>query len=57
MEHYGLHSYVAIALLLFFFGGACAVDRTYYIAAVEEVWDYGPGGIDNITGQPFTQNT
>lgn len=24
--------------------------RTYYIAAVEEVWDYGPSGMNNIQG-------
>jgi hypothetical protein len=24
--------------------------RTYYIAAVEEIWDYGPSGMNNIKG-------
>jgi len=27
--------------------------HTYYIAADEVVWDYGPGGTNRITGQPF----
>jgi FtsP/CotA-like multicopper oxidase with cupredoxin domain len=27
--------------------------RTYYIAADEVTWDYAPGGINQITGQPF----
>lgn len=27
--------------------------RTYYIAADEVTWDYAPGGINRITGQPF----
>ena len=35
-------------------GSEVAIDaaktRTYYIAAVEEVWDYGPSGMNNIQG-------
>lgn len=27
--------------------------RTYYIAADEVIWDYAPGGVNRITGQPF----
>ncbi len=27
--------------------------RTYYVAADEVTWDYGPGGTNRITGQPF----
>jgi FtsP/CotA-like multicopper oxidase with cupredoxin domain len=27
--------------------------RTYYIAADEVTWDYAPGGINQVTGQPF----
>ena len=27
--------------------------RTYYIAADEVIWDYAPGSINRITGQPF----
>jgi FtsP/CotA-like multicopper oxidase with cupredoxin domain len=27
--------------------------RTYYIAADQVSWDYVPGGVDEITGQPF----
>jgi FtsP/CotA-like multicopper oxidase with cupredoxin domain len=27
--------------------------RTYYIAADEVTWDYVPGGVDGITGEPF----
>src|SRR5574340_512409 len=27
--------------------------HTYYIAADEVEWDYAPGGINKITGQPF----
>ena len=27
--------------------------RTYYIAADDVTWDYVPGGVDVITGQPF----
>src|SRR6516164_1079159 len=27
--------------------------RSYYIAADEVVWDYAPGGINQITGKPF----
>jgi manganese oxidase len=27
--------------------------RTYYIAADQVTWDYAPGGINRITGQPF----
>ena len=27
--------------------------RTYYVAADEVTWDYVPGGIDGITGQPY----
>ena len=29
--------------------------RTYYIAADEVTWDYAPGGINHITGQPFSE--
>lgn len=28
------------------------ITRTYYLAAEEVDWDYAPGGIDRITGQP-----
>src|SRR5437879_11873820 len=27
--------------------------HTYYIAAADVTWDYVPGGVDVITGQPF----
>ena len=27
--------------------------RTYYIAPDEVTWDYAPGGVNRITGQPF----
>jgi FtsP/CotA-like multicopper oxidase with cupredoxin domain len=27
--------------------------RTYYIAADEVIWDYAPGGVNQITGKPF----
>jgi hephaestin len=27
--------------------------RTYYISADEVTWDYAPGGVNQITGQPF----
>jgi hephaestin len=27
--------------------------RTYYIAADDVMWDYVPGGLDGITGEPF----
>jgi len=27
--------------------------RTYYVAADEVEWDYAPGGVDHMTGQPF----
>jgi len=27
--------------------------RAYYIAADDVTWDYVPGGVDVITGQPF----
>jgi hypothetical protein len=27
--------------------------RTYYIAADEVTWDYAPGSMNQITGQPF----
>ena len=27
--------------------------HTYYIAADDVTWDYVPGGVDVITGQPF----
>jgi len=32
---------------------AVGVQRTYFIAADEVVWDYAPLGFNNITGQPF----
>ena len=28
-----------------------AVERTYYIQAEEEFWDYAPSGVDLISGQ------
>ena len=28
--------------------------RTYYIAADEVTWDYTPGGVNGMTGRPFT---
>jgi FtsP/CotA-like multicopper oxidase with cupredoxin domain len=34
-------------------GGAAGQTRTYYIAADEVTWDYAPGGVNQITGQPF----
>ncbi len=30
--------------------------HTYYIAADEVVWDYAPGGVNKITGQPFGED-
>jgi FtsP/CotA-like multicopper oxidase with cupredoxin domain len=33
--------------------GSTGHTRTYYIAADEVVWDYVPGGRDEIVGQPF----
>lgn len=29
---------------------AAAKTKTYYIAAVEEVWDYAPTGMNNLQG-------
>ncbi|XP_030838530.1 hephaestin-like protein [Strongylocentrotus purpuratus] len=46
-----------LALIGCMFQGACAVDRVYYIAAVEEEWDYAPSGMNNITGAAFQPNT
>ena len=34
-------------------GGSTGRTRTYYIAANEVTWDYAPGGVNQITGQPF----
>ena len=34
-------------------GGATGQTRTYYIAADEVTWDYAPGGVNQITRQPF----
>ncbi|XP_041484093.1 hephaestin-like protein [Lytechinus variegatus] len=47
----------AVALIGCLFHGACAVDRVYYIAAVEENWDYAPSGMNNITGAAFQPST
>ena len=30
--------------------------RWYYIAAVEETWDYAPSGMDMIGGVPLEEN-
>ena len=27
--------------------------RTYFIAAAEATWEYVPGGVNGITGEPF----
>ncbi|HEV7219153.1 MAG: multicopper oxidase domain-containing protein [Terriglobales bacterium] len=35
-------------------GSSRGQSRTYYIAADEVKWDYVPGGIDGITGKPFS---
>jgi FtsP/CotA-like multicopper oxidase with cupredoxin domain len=34
-------------------GGAKPTTRTYYVAADEIPWDYVPGGVMGITGQPY----
>ena len=34
-------------------GGSTGQTRTYYIAADEVTWDYAPGSMNQITGQPF----
>src|SRR5262245_58883957 len=34
-------------------GSASAQTRTYYIAADEVNWDYVPGGVNGINGEPF----
>jgi FtsP/CotA-like multicopper oxidase with cupredoxin domain len=34
-------------------GGSTGQTRTYYIAADEVTWDYAPGGVNQITGEPF----
>jgi len=33
--------------------GSTGQTRTYYIAADEVTWDYAPGSLNQITGQPF----
>ncbi len=33
--------------------GSAPTTHTYYIAADEVEWDYAPGGVNQITGQPF----
>ncbi len=35
-------------------GSSRGQTRTYYIAADEVKWDYVPGGMDGITGKPFS---
>ena len=34
-------------------GGSTGQTRIYYIAADEVAWDYAPGGVNQISGQPF----
>jgi hypothetical protein len=34
-------------------GGSNGQTRTYYIAADKVTWDYAPGSVNRITGQPF----
>ena len=61
-----LRCFRAVALLLIASGMTCARTqtsghvanssgkvRTYYVAADEVTWDYAPGNINRITGQPF----
>lgn len=31
-----------------------AIDRNYFVAADEVVWDYAPTGKDGVTGMPFS---
>ena len=50
----------AVALLLSVLLAACLVEagvtRTYYIAAEEIVWNYGPTGINHHDGLPLDQS-
>ncbi|XP_071481629.1 hephaestin-like protein [Diadema antillarum] len=52
-----LRMLLLVAVIGCLIGCACAANRVYYIAAVEETWDYVPSGIDNITGQSFPPNS
>jgi hypothetical protein len=45
-----LHSAVIWCVLLSILGHSNGIDRNYYIAAVEEKWDYAPSGINKLTG-------
>src|SRR5262245_29270594 len=49
--HEGTHAMQESATVMASGGGQI---RTYYIAADEITWDYVPGGIDGISGEPFT---
>lgn len=33
------------------------IERTTYIAAVQEEWDYIPSGVDQCTGEDFDDDT
>ena len=57
-----LRAFVSCALGIVFVGcavtmcanAAVAAAHTYYIAADDVTWDYVPGGVDGLTGKPFT---
>ena len=41
-----------LCLIQFAFG----IDRVYYIAAEEVMWNYGPTGMNNVDGLPLDQS-
>ena len=50
----GLLNLMAGLMLLGLQPAAAAQTHTYYIAADEVTWNYVPGGIDGLTGKPYT---
>ena len=47
--------FVVPFILIIFVSPSYAATRIYYIAAIEVEWNFTPSGIDQITGQPFSE--
>lgn len=47
---------VVLCILLSFLGHGNCAERKYYIAAVEEKWNYAPTGTNQLTGVSLDQD-
>lgn len=54
--HMNFQSLLSLISFCLFLCENQAIKRTYFIGIREELWDYAPGGYNNINGRPASQD-